>query len=189
MAKDERINQYRAIVDMQKEGLIKNIGVSNWNIRHIEEIKAANLPLPAANQIELHPLCCAKELIQYMKENNILPIAYSSLAPCSDWRILPEHASGKPSLIETNATAFTQYKTLADNITKKYNITEAQMLLRWGLQHGYPILPKSTKTARILENASLYHFVLSDDDTSALDGLDCNLALAWSSVGNPLDCD
>ena len=82
-AKDERINQWRALVDAQKQGLIKHIGVSNWSEKHIEEIKSADplLPYPAVNQIELHPLCTQTALIPYLKSKDIVPVAYSSLAP------------------------------------------------------------------------------------------------------------
>ena len=94
-AKIERLNQYRALLDLQKDGFIKEVGVSNWNINHIEEIVAAGLPLPSANQIEIHPLCTQSTLISYLKSNGILPIAYSSLAPLSTWRTAEGQLSAK----------------------------------------------------------------------------------------------
>jgi hypothetical protein len=72
-----------------------SIGVSNFHIEHLEEIKAAGLPMPEANQIELHPWSQKPELIVYMRDNNIAPIAYSSLAPLSTWRVEPGQDSAK----------------------------------------------------------------------------------------------
>ena len=69
----------------------------------------------------------------------------------------------------------------------KYGISEAQLLLRWSIQHGYPILPKSSKLSRIQENKDLYNFTISDDDMTALDGLDQDLVFAWPNR-NPLHC-
>ena len=85
-AKQERLNQYRALLDLQKEGFLRSVGVSTWNISHIEEIKQAGLPLPAVNQIEIHPLCTQSELVTYHVANGIATVAYSSLAPLAAWR-------------------------------------------------------------------------------------------------------
>lgn len=94
-AKEERLNQYRALLELQKEGYVREVGVSNWNVNHIEEIIAAGLPLPSANQIEIHPLCTQSTLIQYLQTHNILPIAYSSLAPLGTWRTAEGQLSAK----------------------------------------------------------------------------------------------
>ena len=85
--KEARIEQWRALVECQRLGLCKSIGVSNYGIKHLQELTEAGLPTPSANQLELHPLCQKKELLEFMKANGkILPIAYSSLAPLSEWR-------------------------------------------------------------------------------------------------------
>merc|ERR1711998_325741 len=81
-----RMQQYKGLVECQKQGLCTSIGVSNYGIAHLKEIEAAGLPLPAANQLELHPYCQKRDLIAFMKTKGILPIAYSSLAPLSNWR-------------------------------------------------------------------------------------------------------
>ncbi len=133
-AKGERVNQYRALLDLQKEGLVRAVGVSNWNEKHIEELRAAGLPLPAVNQIEIHPLCTQHKLIAYLNANNIVPVAYSSLAPLSTWRVEEGQASAK--------TATDEEPGLLPKLSKKYGKSEAQILLRWAVQHGYPILPK-----------------------------------------------
>jgi len=180
-ARDERLDQWRALCDAQKEGLVKAIGVSNYSDKHIEEIRSAGLKLPEANQIEIHPLCTQTQLIAYLRANNILPIAYSSLAPCSGWRIEEGQNSAK-------SEKHTKQLALLDDLTSKYNVSQAQLLLRWALQKGYPILPKSSKMDRVAANSQLFHFDLEVEDVAKLDELDEDAALAWP-VGNPLNWD
>lgn len=203
-AKNERINQYRALLEMQRLGLVREVGVSNWNISHINEIKAAGLPLPAVNQIEIHPLCTQQPLIEYLRRHGVVPIAYSSLAPSSYWRVVPGQRSAKPTTQSTedvNASenkesssvsaisdALTECGQLVAELGKKYDVSEAQILLRWAVQSGYPILPKSSKAERIKENANAFHFILSSEDMARLNALDRNTPFAWPS-GNPLYCD
>ena len=185
-AKEERINQWRALVDAQKQGLIKHIGVSNWSERHIEEIKAAdpNLPYPAVNQIEVHPLCTQSSLIPYLKSKDIIPVAYSSLAPASSWRVDPGQASSKNKDDMSHSPIF--QRILAKYEKDAVIVTESQLLLKWAIQHGYPILPKSSKPERIEDNAKLFHFTISDQDMIELDAMDRNTPMAWP-IGNPLD--
>ena len=83
---EPRLAQWRACVEAKRRGLCKSIGVSNYGIAHIEEIVAAGLEIPAANQLEIHPTCQKRELLAYMAAKNIFPIAYSSLAPLANWR-------------------------------------------------------------------------------------------------------
>lgn len=174
--KESRIIQYKALIECQKRGLIKDIGVSNFSEIHIEEIKSEGLPLPSVNQIEIHPLCTQTKLIAYLKINGIVPVAYSSLAPLKCWRVNQE--SSKTT--EDNS----HYDTI-ENMAKKYCIADSQLLLRWALQKRYPILPKSTKPERIKLNCDLYNFEISNEDVIILDELDQNKCFAWPN-GNPL---
>ena len=157
MAKDERINQWRALVQLQKEGFVHNIGVSNWSERHIEEIKRAELPLPSLNQIELHPLCTQQSLVRYCRDNNIIVEAYSSLAPATTWRVDPGQASQKTNddYKPDTLTPYCSTMHLLKGKLAKSAVTEAQILLKWALQHQYPIIPKSSKKKR-LEVCTLY---------------------------------
>ena len=75
-----------ALIDIKEQEKVKHIGVSNWGINHLEEISQENLPLPDANQIELHPWSQKPELVNYLREKDIDIIAYSSLVPLSTWR-------------------------------------------------------------------------------------------------------
>jgi len=180
-AKGERLEQWRALCDAQAQGLVKAIGVSNFSQKHVEEIRAADMKLPEVNQIELHPLCTQTSLLKYLKQNNIQPIAYSSLAPCSGWRVDEGQMSAKTEK-HSNHTA------LLGELAQKYAVSQAQLLLRWALQKGYPVLPKSSKQERVEANAQLFHFSIDAEDMFQLDALDEDAALAWP-VGNPLHWD
>ena len=81
--KEARLAMYRGLVECQRLGLTKSIGVSNFDVAHLQELADAGLPAPAANQVELHPQLQRAELCDYMRSHKILPIAYSSLAPLS----------------------------------------------------------------------------------------------------------
>lgn len=126
-------------------------------------------------------MCTQSELIAYMRANGITPIAYSSLAPASTWRTAEGQASAKTA-------EHTAHMATVQAMTAKYNISESQLLLKWAVQHEYPIIPKSSSPERIEQNADLFRFNIDEADMATLDGLDQNLALAWP-IGNPLDWD
>jgi 2,5-diketo-D-gluconate reductase A len=177
----KRLEQWKALVDLQRQGKVRAIGVSNFNEAHIEEIKAAGLPLPAANQIELHPWSQKPDLVSYLEKNGISIIAYSSLVPLSSWRDVEGQASGKTEVMKSDGTASNSpFKVMA----KKYGVTEAQILLRWGIQKGFAVLPKSVSEVRIRQNIDLFGFEIDDEDMSAIAKMDRGDGVAWSS-GDP----
>jgi 2,5-diketo-D-gluconate reductase A len=177
-----RLEQWKALVELKKLGLTKHIGVSNYNEATIKEILDAGLPKPEANQIEFHPICAQTDLTKYMKENSIAPIAYSSLAPLSTWRA--EKGQGGDTLAEVKE----ECQLVAKEIATKLNVSEAKLLLRWGLQHGYSVLTKSSKPERIQENLNLFDFEIPDNDMARLDKLNQNRAIAWAVTGlNPME--
>lgn len=180
-AKMERLDQWRALVDLRKSGRVRSIGVSNWGISHLDEIRAAGLPMPTVNQIELHPLATQTELIAYMAAHCIAPVAYSSLAPLPQWREdTPDKGSSKDGAGHA--------QSVISDIAANHAVSPARVLLRWGVQHGYPVLPKSTNEDRIKSNFDLFSFELTEADMQALDDLNQNKVFAWPSV-NPLLCD
>ncbi|WP_311081708.1 aldo/keto reductase [Paenibacillus polymyxa] len=172
-----RMEQWNAFVELKKLGLAKHIGVSNYNIATIKEILDVGLAKPEANQIEFHPICAQVELTRYMKENAIAPIAYSSLAPLSTWRV--EEGQGGEVLAEIKKEG----QQIIKEVATKLEVSEARVLLRWGLQHGYAVLTKSSKPERIRENFNLFDFEISDNDMERLNQLDQNQALAWAAGG------
>ena len=92
---DMRLEQWRALLDLQASGKVRSVGVSNFNESHLDEIAAAGLPMPDANQIELHPWSQKPGLLAHMAKHDIAPIAYSSLVPLSTWRTEPGQDSAK----------------------------------------------------------------------------------------------
>jgi 2,5-diketo-D-gluconate reductase A len=171
-----RLDQWRALLDIKASGKAGAVGVSNFNIEHLEEIRAAGLPMPDANQIELHPWTQKPDLIAYMRDHGIAPIAYSSLAPASSWRTDPGQDSAKTDDMRAEAP----FRTLGE----KYGVTEAQLLLRWGVQNGFAVLPKSLNPDRMRQNLDLFSFEIDADDMKAIRAMDRGQALAWA-VGDP----
>jgi diketogulonate reductase-like aldo/keto reductase len=152
----KRLDSYRALVELQKLGITKHIGVSNFNINHLEELRAAGLPPPTVNQIEVHPFLQRRELTSYCQSRGITVVAYSPLA------------KGKVF----------QNKTVLD-IAREVGVSPAQVLLRWGLQKGYVVLPKSTHEERQRVNITLASFELSAEAMGRLDSLDEGLVTGW----------
>ncbi|MBN1149870.1 aldo/keto reductase [candidate division WOR-3 bacterium] len=172
-----RLEQWNALAELKKSGLTRHIGVSNYNEERIKEILDAGLSKPEANQVEFHPLCARIDLTIYMKKNSIEPIAYSSLAPLSTWRA--EEGQGGEVLAQIKE----ECQSVAKEIAAKLKVSEAKLLLRWGLQHGYCILTRSSKPERIRENLNLFDFQIPDSDMERLNGLDRNQAFAWAANG------
>jgi 2,5-diketo-D-gluconate reductase A len=179
--REQRLAQWRGLVELKRQGKARAIGVSNFSIRHIEELKTAGLPMPAADQIELHPWSQKPELVRYLEDNAITPIAYSSLVPLSTWRTGAGQDSAKTDQMKADGKqADTPFKVMA----LKYGASEAQVLLRWAVQKGYPVLPKSTNPERIRKNADIFGFNIDDEDMAAIEKMDRGDGVAWAG-GDP----
>jgi 2,5-diketo-D-gluconate reductase A len=183
-AKENRLEQWEAMIELKKQGKVKNIGVSNYNVKHIQEIEIAGLEMPSTNQIEIHPWHVVRtELAQYMDRHEILPIAYSTLAPIPNWREGSQW-NGKPEDMKSGAIP-------CQNIADQYGVTVPQLFLKWAIQLGYPVLPKSVHLNRLKENLALDHFTISRDDVKVISKIakDNQKCLAWSGDFEPLDVD
>ncbi len=140
---------WRALEKLYAEGRIKAIGVSNFLQHHLEDLlKTVNVK-PMVNQLEFHPRLVQQSLLNYCEKEGI---QYEAWSPLMQGKIfeMPE------------------MKSLAD----KYNKTIAQVVLRWDLQKGVVTIPKSVKESRIIENADIFDFELSDEDIATIDQLD-----------------
>ena len=173
----DRVSQWRALLDLQDKGLARSIGVSNFAPRHLQEIKAAGLPHPDANQIELHPFSQKPDFLAYMADHDILPIAYSSLVPLSSWRNAPGQASAKTEDMQSEGEVFA-------GLAAKYRVSDAQFLLRWGVQRGFAVLPKSQDPVRMRQNLDLDGFQIDAADMAAIAEMDRGGGVAWAS-GDP----
>lgn len=179
--REQRLAQWRGLLALQEQGKARTIGVSNFDVAHLEELEAAGLPRPQANQLELHPWSQKPALVGYLREKGIVPIAYSSLVPLSTWRSAPGHNSSKTEAMKADgARADSAFKRLAG----KYGVTEAQVLLRWAIQHEYPVLPKSTSPDRMRQNADVFSFHIDAEDMAAIARMDRGAGVAWAS-GDP----
>jgi len=160
---ERRLDTYKALEECRKSGKIRTVGVSNYSINHLEEIKNAGYEMPSVNQIELHPLCQQKPIVSYCRQNSIVVQAYCPLI------------KGKMD------------HPVIQEVANKHNREPAQILLRWSLQNGFVPLPKSATPERIRSNARLYDFALDPDDMSKLDALDKGKegAVSWNPVDFP----
>jgi 2,5-diketo-D-gluconate reductase A len=176
-----RLQHWKALVELQRLGKAKSIGVSNFTQAHIEELVAAGYPLPAANQIELHPWSQKHELVDYMQSKGILPIAYSSLVPLSSWRTGEGQDSAKTADMQQEGE---DLNSPFKRIAAKYGVTESQLLLRWAIENGYPVLPKTTRPERMRQNLDLFHFSIDGADLAEMRALNRDASVAWP-VGDP----
>ncbi|GAB5511213.1 MAG: aldo/keto reductase [Hyphomicrobiales bacterium] len=174
---DMRLEQWRALLELQASGKTRAAGVSNFNENHLNEITAAGLPMPDANQIELHPWSQKPGLIAHMADHGIAPIAYSSLVPLSTWRVQEGQDSAKTDDMKADGDAF-------KGMAEKYGVSEAQLLLRWGVQNGYAVLPKSLNPDRMQQNIDLFSFAIDDGDMAKMSTMDRGDGVAWAS-GDP----
>jgi diketogulonate reductase-like aldo/keto reductase len=160
--KEMRLATYRALLDAKAAGKIRTVGVSNFGVKHLEEIKDANLPLPSVNQLEIHPFCQQRPIVDYCRANDIVLQAYCPL--------LQGKKHDDPLLVRLSAN---------------YGKDVAQILIRWSLQKGFVPLPKSAQPGRILSNTKVFDFELSCEDMAALDALDLGQfgAVSWNPIG------
>ncbi|CAI2377282.1 unnamed protein product [Moneuplotes crassus] len=142
------------------EGLIKSIGVSNFNVQTLLDMLAYCEIKPVCNQIELHPYLVQDELVKFMKDNDIIPVAYCPLI-----RAGLEERNGPKDVFELE---------VIQDLAKKYDKTPGQILLNWGLQRGHVVIPKSSKKSRLIENLACSSFTLDFEDVAKLSELDCN---------------
>ncbi|XP_054631402.1 aldose reductase-related protein 2 isoform X2 [Dunckerocampus dactyliophorus] len=154
---------WRGMEALLTSGKVKNIGVSNFNIMQLERLLALCKTPPAVNQVELHPYLTQPELIKFCKSRNIALIAFSPFgSPARPPQLFREGADPNKLL---------QDPVIAE-IAKKHKRSPAQVLLRYHVQQGIAVIPKSDKSHHILENTKIFDFCLSQEDMRVLRGLE-----------------
>lgn len=156
---NRRAESWKAMEEILASGKARAIGVSNYGIDELEEMKTYAHTQPAVNQIEFHPFWFRKELMDYCHNHDIVVENYSPLS------------RGKWLADET-----------ISSIAKSHGKTNAQVLLRWGVQHGNVVIPKSTHKERIAENFAIFDFTLSPADMEKLDALNRNESIAFGKM-------
>jgi diketogulonate reductase-like aldo/keto reductase len=143
-----RNESWRALERIYNERKARSVGVSNFTIRHLNELLQSSSIIPTINQFELSPFLYQKDLIEYCQEKGIVVEAYS---PLTRGRKLDNE--------------------MLQNISRKYQKTPAQILLRWGLQHNFVEIPKSGSIEHLKENANIFDFTIDKNDMTNLDNL------------------
>ena len=142
---------WKALEKLQSQGRVKSIGVSNFHIHDLEILKKISDVVPAVNQVEFHPLFNQPELLSYCRDNKIAVQAYAPLARC----------------------AYLHSQLLLE-IGRKYQKTTAQIGLRWAVQQGISVIPKSVHKERIQENAGIFDFSLTTEEMEAITAMDAH---------------
>lgn len=143
------VEAWQAMIDAQKAGLIKSIGVCNFLPEHIENLEKETGVLPVVNQIELHPYFNQQDMIEYHNQKGIITQAWSPLGRASE-------------VIKDKDIAV---------IAEKYNKTIPQIILKWHVQNGIVPIPKSTSIARQIQNKDIFNFTLEQQDIDKINSL------------------
>lgn len=139
---------WRALETLYKEGRVKAIGVSNFQIHHLEDVMKDAEIKPMVNQVELHPYLSQQALLSFCKEQGIQLEAWS---PLMQGQLLDQ--------------------PVLKQIAAKYSKSVAQVIIRWDLQRGIITIPKSTKEHRIIENVDVFDFLLTEEDMNLINAL------------------
>jgi diketogulonate reductase-like aldo/keto reductase len=159
----QRRQSWHVLEALQAKGKARSIGVSNFTIRHLEELFGETETVPAVNQVELHPYLYQKDLLDFCAAKGIIVEAYSPL---------------------THGERLNDSKLVA--VAKRYpSKSTAQILIRWALQHGLVVIPKSANRRRIFENADVFDFEISAEDMRLLDSFDEELRTCWDPTNAP----
>lgn len=153
-----RVQTWKGLEKIRKSGRAKDIGVSNYTVRHLEELMHHCDVVPAVNQIEFHPFLYEEQLplLEFCRKHHIMVQAYSPLA----------HGSG------LNDPTLTSLAAVHDK-------SPAQVMLRWAVQHGTVPIPKSTHAKRIHENLDVFDFKLSAREMEAINKLSNGMRTCW----------
>jgi diketogulonate reductase-like aldo/keto reductase len=151
-----RLQSWLALERILLEGRARAIGVSNFTIPHLRELLHASDAVPAVNQVEVHPFLAQTKLIAFCHGHGVQVEAYSPLA-----------------------RAERMHHPALQGIARAHGRSPAQVLIRWSLQRGLVVIPKSSRRERIAENAHVFDFTLAPAEMSSLDALDENLHTDW----------
>src|SRR4051794_23049829 len=155
---ERTLEAYRALETLLSDGKVRAIGVSNFMVDHLTQLLDVASVVPAVNQIELHPYFQQPEVQVKNAQHNILTQAWSPIGGITFYRD-GQHTS-------------TLDDPVIGDIAEAHGKSRAQVMLRWGLQHGRSVIPKSTKPHRIADNIDVFDFELTGDEMAAIDPLD-----------------
>ncbi|XP_019960675.1 glyoxal reductase isoform X2 [Paralichthys olivaceus] len=154
--REMRADTWRALEELHEEGVCRAIGVSNFMVHHLEQLKEDCSEIPHVNQVEYHPYQQTNHVKEYCREEGIVFEGYSPLAK---GQVLSD-----PTVLQ---------------IAEKYRRTPAQICIRWSIQNGVVTIPKSTKKKRIQENFEVFDFHMEEEDMAALGRLHDGRHVSW----------
>ncbi|KAG3165326.1 hypothetical protein PI124_g1346 [Phytophthora idaei] len=154
-----RAEAWKALEDIQSEGIVRDIGVSNFGELHLQKLAKTWRVKPAVNQVELHPWLARANTVKYCEEQGIIMEAYSPLA-----------------------RAQKMHDRTLKQIASEVGATSAQVLIAWSLAKGFVTLPKSVTESRIKENLEAAKLELTSEQMEKLNGLDAYFVTAWDPV-------
>ncbi|MEV6273250.1 aldo/keto reductase [Kribbella sp. NPDC051936] len=152
------LEAYRALEKLLADGKVRAIGVSNFMVDHLRALLDATTVVPAMNQLEIHPYFQQREVQAFDRDHGILNQAWSPIGGITFYR-----DSGHASALED---------PVIGSIAAAHRKSSAQVMLRWGLQQGRSVIPKSTRPARIAENLDAFDFELTPGELATLDTLE-----------------
>lgn len=152
------LDAYRALETLLADGRVRAIGVSNFMADHLSALLDAATVVPAVNQLEIHPYFQQREVQALDSRHGILNQAWSPIGGITFYR-----DSGHTSALDD---------PVIGEISRAHGKSPAQVMLRWGLQQGRSVIPKSTKPERIAQNLDVFDFELAADELAAIDELD-----------------
>jgi diketogulonate reductase-like aldo/keto reductase len=157
-----REESWKALIELQRRGACRAIGVCNYTVRHLRELLASSEVTPDIDQVEFNPFLYQKELLRFCNGKGIQLEAYSPLT--RGYRL------GHPALLD---------------LARTYSKSPAQVMIRWSLQRGMVVIPKSVRPERIKENGEVFDFEISAADMATLDSLNEDLHTAWDPTDEP----
>jgi alcohol dehydrogenase (NADP+) len=172
------IDTWRAMEECQAKGLCRDIGVSNFSKKKLQDLCKEAKIKPAVDQIEMHPYLQMKDLLEYGNKEGIHFTAYSPLG-----------SKDRPAFVRNDAHKPILEDPLIVDIGKKYDATPAQILIAWGLQRGTSVIPKSVSPERLKQNLDATKLNFQQEDMDAISKLDIHMRYLdgsfWCKEGSP----
>ncbi len=157
------IETWRAMEQLVREGLVREIGVCNFGVSLLRDLMNQADIGPSVLQVEMHPYLTQEKLVRFCQESGVAVTAFSPLGAQSYFSL---------NMAEANEAVMEQPEIRA--IASAHDRTPAQVLLRWGVQRGTSVVPKTTRLDRLRENIALFDFQLRDDEMAVINALDRN---------------
>ena len=154
---DKTVGAYKALEKLLADGRVRAIGVSNFMVEHLTDLLAQTEVVPAINQIELHPYFQQRQVHAFDIEHGIVTQAWSPIGGITSYRDSQKRSFDEPVILA---------------IGQAYGKSAAQVMLRWHIQKGVQVIPKSTRAERIAENFDVFDFELTADELARIDALD-----------------